>query len=168
MALYAMTANPSTYLLDKRDGKFILYLGEYSSEQGMLLLPRDLDIVNLSLGTTDYKNLSWATESDFPTFRTSGELSDFLTSNEVWFLTFEVEFKDYGSLSTHDDGECHFELLNKSDVVELIKMSTPEEHSSLILSKLLELPNKYLTVNSNGELQVYHTFDQYLNQTQGV
>ncbi|MEP4531487.1 MAG: hypothetical protein ABJ004_00265 [Cyclobacteriaceae bacterium] len=163
-----MTANPSTYLLDERNGKFILYLGEYSSEQGMLLLPRDLEIENLSLGTSDYKNLSWATERDFPTFGTSGELSDFLNSNEVWFLTFEVDFKDYGSLSTHDDEECHFELQNKSDAIELIKKSTPEQHSSLILAKLLELPNKYLTINSNGELQVYHTFDQYLNENQGI
>ena len=163
-----MTTNPSTYLLDQRNSKFILYLGEYSSEQGMSLVPRDLEIANISLGTSDYKNLSWATESDFPTFRTSGELSDFLNSNEVWFLTFEVDFKDYGSLRTHDDGECHFELLNKSDAIELIRKSAPEQHSLLILSKLLELPDKYLTVNSNGELQVYHTFDQYLNENQGI
>ncbi len=134
----------------------------------MSVLPRDLEILNISLGTTDYKNHSWATESDFPTFRTSGELLEFMNSNDVLFLTFEVDFKDYGSLSTHDDGECHFELLNKSDTIELIKKSTPEQHSSLILAKLLELPNKYLTVNSNGELQVYHTFDQYLNENQSI
>lgn len=161
-----MSENPSTYLFDERNSKFLLYLGEYSSEQGMSLLPRDLEIVNISLGTTDYKNLSWATENDFPTFRTSGELLDFLNSKEVWFLTFEVGFKDYGSLKTHDDGECHFELLNRTDVIELIKKSTPEQYSGLILSKLLELPNKYLTVNSNGDLQVYHTFDQYLEENQ--
>ncbi|MEQ8478810.1 hypothetical protein [Fulvivirga sp.] len=161
-----MSSNPGTYLLEERNSKFLLYLGVYSSEQGMSILLRDLEIVNISLGTSDYKNLSWATETEFPTFRTSGELLDFLNSNEVWFLTFEVDFKDYGSLKTHDDGECHFELLNKSDVIELIKKSAPEKYSNLILAKLLELPNKYLTVNSNGELQVYHTFDQYLEENQ--
>ena len=163
-----MDTNPSTYLLDKRNGKFILYLGEYSSEQGMKLLPRNLEIVNILLGTTGYNNLSWATESNFPTFATSGELSDFLNLNEVYFLTFEVDFREYGSLRTHDDGECHFELLNKSDVIDLVKRSAPEQHSDLILAKLLELPNKYLTINPNGELQVYHTFDQYLNENQGI
>jgi hypothetical protein len=163
-----MSATPSTYLLEERNSKFILYLGEYSSEQGMSLVPRDLEIMNISLGTTDYKNLNWATESDFPTFTTSGELLDFLDSNEVLFLTFEVDFKDYGSLRTHDDGECHFELLNKSDVVKLIKKSAPEQYSELILAKLLEFPNKYLTINSKGEIQVYHTFDQYLEKEQGI
>jgi hypothetical protein len=163
-----MRANPSVYLLDQRNSKFVVYLGEFTTQQGMSLLPRDLQIESISLGTTDYKDLGWATEDDLPTFRTSKELLDFISSTDVLFLTFEVHFKDFGAISTHDDGECHFELLNKSDVIKLVTSATPDGHSQLILSKLFELQNKYLALDHTGHLRMYHTFDQYLKDNKDI
>lgn len=153
---------PNLYLFDERGGKFLLLMSEFSAEQGMSVLSRDLEIEEISLGTPYYENFDWATEGDFPPFKTSGELLDFLRSEEIIFLTFELKFKNFGSLRTHDDGECNFELIKKSDVLELVRRTSPNDLSELILSTLLSEQGKYVFVAPDQELKVYDTFDSFL------
>lgn len=109
-----MRAYPTTYLFEQTETYHMLYLGEYSSLEGLRIVPNDLEIEKIELGASNYKNYGWATEKEFPYFKNSGELTEFLErEDEIGLLVFNIAFKNFGSLHTHDDGECHFKLMTK-------------------------------------------------------
>ncbi len=48
--------------------------------------------------------------------------------------------------------------------ISLIKRATPPHHQSLILALLLENEGMYISVDGNGGVSKYHTFDQYIDR----
>jgi len=164
-----MRSYPSTYRLEQTETAYELYLGEYSSLEGLGLLPIDLQIENITLGASNYKRYGWATEKEFPSFNTSGELAEFLErEDEIGLLEFDVTFMNFGKLQTHDDGECHFKFNDKRKLIDAVNNAAPEQFKTVILAELLEHLNKYIIVDQNGKLKQYHTFDQYLEENQSI
>lgn len=106
---------------------------------------------------------------EFPYFKSSGELTEFLErEDEIGLLVFNIAFKNFGSFHTHDDGECHFKFNDKRDLIDAVNNAAPEEFKTIILAGLLEHPNKYIIVDRNGKLKTFHTFDQYLEKNQSL
>ncbi|NMM50891.1 hypothetical protein [Marinigracilibium pacificum] len=164
-----MRTHPTTYLFEQTETGYTLYLGEFSSLEGLGLIPNDLEIEKIELGVSNYKNHGWATEKEFPHFRTSGELAEFLDrEGEIGLLVFDVTFKNFGSLRTHDDGECHFEFRNKKDLIDVVSKAAPKKFLTQILAKILNNPDKYISIDQNGYLKMYHTFDQYIEDNQNI
>ena len=77
-------------------------------------------------------------------------------------INFEIVIKNYGKLSSHDDGECNFELDSKSELISIIKKILPFPHQNKLLDLLLKYQNQYLNIYEAGNIITYSTFDDYL------
>jgi hypothetical protein len=156
---------PSVYLYKETQNGYNLYLGEVSTLEGVSLLPNEIEVELIEAGATNYKKYGWATEKELPKFRTIKEIINFLKDEEdIGLINFEIELVGIGVLRTHDDGECHFILKDKSTAIDLIKSIAPENYKTMILSTLLENSGMYISVDQSGGIRKYYTFDQYLKE----
>ncbi len=158
--------NPSIYLYRETESEFELYLGEFSTLSGLKVINEKLRVQKVSIGASNFKKYGWATENEFPDWKTVKEVKSFFEHQEEFGLVdFEIELTGFGYLSTHDDGECHFRFKQKSDLIDVVKTVTEPINRDLILSGLLNNPNMYIKVEKAGKLRRYHSFDQYLKET---
>lgn len=153
---------PKVYLLKEIDKKYEIYLGEFSTLDGLKLLDKNIKINIEELGATNYKNFGLATESDIPKCNTIGEFSSFVENVDfIDIIHCKIKLFETGSLSTHDDEECHFTLDSKEKTFDLIKNASPIVYQDKILSELINNQNKYIAIDLNGNLKRYFTFDDY-------
>jgi hypothetical protein len=157
--------NPSVYLFRMKEQRFELCLSEYSTLDGLACFDPECEVRISQFGATNYQRHGWATEQEIPELKNVASIISFLkTEEDIGLVEFEAEIKGIGLLSTHDDSECHFEITQKSDLISILKKAAPIEYFHLILSKLLENPNHYLTFDELGQIERYETFDAYLSK----
>ena len=158
--------SPNVYLYREKDKEFELYLGGFSTFDGLNSIDENLKVQLVSIGASNYKEYGWATEMQFPDWETVREVKSFF-KHEVEFglINFEIELEGFGILSTHDDGECHFRCVNKRDVTTIVKAVSDSMYTELIVSELLNNQGMYIEVGKSGQLKKYHSFDQYLKET---
>jgi hypothetical protein len=153
----------SVYLFEELEEGFGLYLGDCSTAEGLSCFHPQTKAQITNFGASDYKGFGWATQDDLPELNTVGDLISFFESEELIDLVdCEVVIHDIGSLSTHDDCECHFKMKEKSQIYAILKIATPSEFTDVIFNKLIENPNCYLTFDEDGKMRRYETFDEYL------
>lgn len=161
--------NPSVYLYRETESEFELYLGEFSTLDGLKAINEKLRVQLVSIGASNYKKYGWATENEFPDWKTVQEVKSFFEQEEEFgLIDFEIELTEFGNLSSHDDGECHFRFREKSSLIEVVKTVTDSINRDLILSGLLNNPDMYIEVEKSGKLSKYHSFDQYLKETKNT
>lgn len=130
---------------------------------GLSLFDGNTEIKIAEFGATKYKNHGWATENEIPALNTVKEAISFLCSEEdIGLIDFTAELLGVGTLSTHDDGECHFVLSSKRQCLRLMKDTIIPEVQDKLINKLLENQNQYFAANNSGEIVQYRTFDEYL------
>ena len=155
--------NPSVYLLSMKEHRFELYLGEYSTLNGLACFDLECETRITKFGATNYQAYGWATEQEIPELKNVASIISFLkTQEDIGLVEFEVEIKGIGLLSTHDDSECHFEKIQKGCLISILKKAAPTEYFDLILSKLLDNLDHYLTFDEFGKMEKHETFDAYL------
>ena len=161
--------NPSVYLYRPLKQSFELYLGEYDTLSGLSALDEHLNVKLLSIGASSYQKYGWATEKEFPQWQTVGEVKAFFKqTGEFGLIEFELDLIDFGTLTTHDDGECRFVFKDRKNLIDLVKKVALPIHSDIIVAGILENPGKYIEVSENGELMIYDNFDQYLKNSPGL
>ena len=161
--------NPSVYLYRETESQFELYLGEFSTLDGLKAINEKLKIKLVSIGASNYKKYGWATENEFPDWKTVQEVKSFFEREEEFgLIDFEIELTEFGNLSTHDDGECHFRFKDKSALIDVVKTVADSINRDLILSGLLNNPDMYIEIEKSGKLNKYHSFDQYLKETKNT
>ncbi|WP_375562031.1 hypothetical protein ACE193_05645 [Bernardetia sp. OM2101] len=154
---------PSLFLYKKIEDKYLFYVLELSTLDGLKLLPQELESDITDFGATEYKQFGWATQNDIPKLSTVKDVVRFLENEqELGLINFEVIIKNYGKLSSHDDGECHFELDSKLELISIFKKILPFPHQNKLLAHLLKYQNQYLKVDEIGNIIHYPTFDDYL------
>ncbi len=158
---------PTVYLFREKEDNYELYLGEYSTAQGLLLFDDNQKLVVLSASGSDLNNNDWITEKNFETSKNAKQLIELLDNNpNINLIDIEIEIEGFGSLSTHDDGECHFQSTNKDRLISLLeKIITKRDFLPLQIT-LLEHPNKYVNYHPSGNMLVYSSFDDYLGSTE--
>ena len=155
--------NPSVYLYKETKKGFELYLGNYSTLDGLLCLNPQDNAQITSFGASSYKEFGWATENEIPELDTIDKIIKFLKSEgEIGLIDFEVNIKNIGTLANHDDSECHFILHEKKQIFTVLKTVAPPENLNLIFNNLLKSPDFYLTFDRSGNTNKYRTFDHYL------
>ena len=158
--------NPSVYLYQASEERHTLYLGEFSTLDGLFLLVEDTCLNVVSFGATDIKGNGWTTEKDLPKLSTVSELRVFLNRHrDLAIVDFEAELVGIGSISTHDDGECHFSFLDKEMCFIVLERATPQQFSKLLAKALTSNPGSYVTCDIEGRIAKYPNFDQYLAAT---
>jgi len=120
---------------------------------------------NPEFGATQYKKHGWATEKEIPSLNTVGEAISFITSEEdIGLIDFVVELVGFGTLSTHDDGECHFVMSSKEQCLRLMKATILQENRDKLINKLFGNPDQYFAATSSGVIVQYRTFKEYLTK----
>ena len=161
--------NPTVYLYKEKENEFELYLGEFSILDGLKAINEKLKVKLVSIGASNYKKYGWATENEFPDWKTVQEVKSFFEQeDEFGLIDFEIELIGYGNLSTHDDGECHFKFKHKRDLIDVVKTLSDSEHIELIVSGLLNNPDMYIEIEKSGKMNKYHSFGQYLKETKNT
>jgi len=161
--------NLSLFLYREQQGQFELHLSEFSTLDGLKAIDEDLNVKLIGVGASGYKNYGWATEKEFPNWNTVKEIKSFFElDEEIGLIDFEVEFLGYGRLSTHDDGECNFRFRNKGDLINVLKKVVPPAKQDVVISALLNNPDKYIKLDKSGNLNKYHTFDQYVKESKST
>ncbi len=155
--------HPKVYLLAEKDNKYEIYFGEFSTLDGIKLLNKNLKIKFEEFGATNYKKIGFATENDIPKLESIEELINFLENEDyIDIINCKIEIVGIGKLSTHDDGECCFTLDSKEMTFDLIKKTAPIVYQDKILSELINNQNKYIIIDSNGNVERYFTFKDYI------
>ncbi len=161
--------NPAVYLYKQKENEFELYLGEFSTLNGLNSIDENLEVRLVSIGASNYRKYGWATENEFPKWKTVQEVKSFFEKeDEFGLIDFEIELNGYGNLSTHDDGECHFRFKEKRDLINVVKTVSDSMNRELIISGLLSNPEMYINIGKSGQLNKYHSFDQYLKETKNT
>lgn len=131
------------------------------------MINENLKVKLVSIGATNFKNFGWATKKEFPNWKTVQEvLLFFEKEGEFGLIDFEIDLIDFGNLSTHDDGECHFIFKEKKDLIDVVKTAADSINQKLIVSGLINNPGMYIEIDKSGKLNKYHSFDQYLKETE--
>jgi len=161
--------NPTVYLYREKGNEFELYLGEFSTFNALNSIDENLKVRLVSIGASNYKKYGWATEKEFPNWKTVQEVKSFFEQeDEFGLIDFEIELNEFGNLSTHDDGECHFRFKEKRDLINVVKTVSESMNGELIVSGLLSNPEMYIKIRKSVQLNKYHSFDQYLKETKNT
>ncbi len=149
-------------LLCKAAEEIGLYLGEWSTLQGLLLIEGN-PVVRSVVAHPEEDWDEWARISEC---RDLAELIAFLrnASDRHWggLIDFEVDLQDFGSLSTHDDGECHFSVRSEASAKALVQKANPQ-WTEAIWQSLRENSGAYLSCNDAGKIEVFADFDAYIS-----
>jgi len=153
-----MDTHPSVFLVRETDedpDRHLLYLGEFSTLDGLRLLEPSTRITTFELHQS-------SEPVPVPAVHDVAAAIAFLQAEEhIDMVDFNATLEGVGSLSTHDDGECHFRVRSLDQVRELIEKSAPEKYAESLMAGLLAKPNHYLTL-TDGEITSFASFDAYL------
>jgi hypothetical protein len=157
---------PSVYLYKEGLNEVELYLGEFSTIQGLSLFNPDTGFELSNFGATCYKDLGWATVNDMPSFKTVGDIVTFLKcEDDIGIVEFESVISGVGSFNTHDDGECHFKLKSKHLALSILRKVVPDKERDVLINYLLNNQNFYITCDDFGGLNKFGSFDDYLGKS---
>ena len=161
--------NPTIYLYREKENEFELYLGEFSTLDGLKSINEKLKIQLVNIGASNYKKYGWATEKEFPDWKTVKEVKLFFEQEgEFGLINFEIELIGFGNLSTHDDGECHFRFKKKSDLIDVVKNVAYPINRERTVAELLNNPGVYIEIEKSGVMNKYHSFNQYLKEIKNI
>ncbi|WP_128786611.1 hypothetical protein [Photobacterium chitinilyticum] len=156
---------PSVYLYNETNDEVELYLGEFSTIQGLVLFDLESEFRLISFGATCYKNFDWVTEKELPEFSSIREIVSFLKKeSDISIVDFESELPGLGSFSTHDDGECHFKLKSKHSALSILQQVAPEKYRDMLINQLLNNQKFYITCDNSGNVRKFGCFDDYLSK----
>lgn len=159
---------PSVYLFKEKVDNYELFLGEYSTAQGLLLFDDNQKLFVLSASGSDLKNNNnWITEKNFENAKNAKQLIELLYNNpSINLIDIEIKIEGFGSLCTHDDGECHFLSTNKDRLMSLLEKIITKRDFLPLQFTLLEHSNKYVNYHSSGNIILFSSFDEYLGSTE--
>jgi len=157
---------PSVYLFKEKEENYELYLGEYCTIQGLLLFDDNQKVLVLSANGSNLDNNDWITQKHFENVKNAKQLIELLDNPSINLIDIEIEIVGFGSLRTHDDGECHFQSTNKVRLISLLeKIITKRDYLPLRIT-LLEHPNEYVSYHPSGNMVLYSSFDDFHNSTE--
>ncbi|SDU02092.1 hypothetical protein [Halopseudomonas salegens] len=156
---------PAVYRYQETNRGFELYLGEYSTLDGLSVFDESAELSIISLGATRYRKYGWATEKELPPVDSVGSLIELLEAEgDIGIVECDVFLPEYGTLSTHDDRECHYVMTSKRQCISVLNTVLPREHSNMLVYALLGSQGLYLSCSEAGNVTKYRSFDEYLSK----
>lgn len=148
---------PSVYLYDFRDGKHCLYLGDYTTSEGLRLVPVDSQI--------RVRHIYADTIPELPD-HLSGPQSIDTTVGCIdaihSIVDFECAINAGTTLSSHDDCECHFQFVDRDSCEDVLRCAVSPTVADTLWNALLTNRGKYVTIDDRLVVGSYDTFDDYL------
>ncbi len=157
--------NPSVYLYREAENVVELYLGEYSTLNGLSLFDDDSIFELKSFGATCYQKFGWATEENLPKFENVKGIISFLRlEGDIGIVEFEASLPSFGEFGSHDDNECHFSLNSKHFCMNILKRVVPSQHRDKLINQLVNNQGWYITCSELGAISKFGSFDEYLSK----
>ena len=156
--------SPKVARYNKESYYYSLYFGECSTLAGLSFVNSNLTIKILSFGASSDNITGWINELDIPKIERREDLVSFLNNDDfISLVDCEIELYGLGTLSSHDDGECHFRLNKIHDVRNIITQAFCDSNYQLAVKNLFENAGKYIIDSSTNKPILFQTFDEYLN-----
>ena len=155
--------NPKVARYNKESYCYSLYFGECSTLAGLSFVNFNLAIKVLSLDASSDNITGWKDELDIQKIDTREDLVSYLNNdNDLSLVDFEIELDGLGTLSSHDDSECHFRLNEIHDVKDIITQAFCDSNYQLAIKNLFENAGKYIIDSSTNTPILFQTFDEYI------
>ena len=72
-------------------------------------------------------------ETDLPPLSTVGEVAALVADEDIGLIELEVEIAGWGTMSSHDDAECAFTILARSDLMAILaRVIAPEQLGKMV------------------------------------
>ena len=111
------------------------------------------------------RKLGWATAADIPPVPDVGALRALLDAElSMWLINLELQIEGFGSLSSHDDSECHFSAPSRGPLLALLNRLAAPAHTGRIAAASLAGPGRYIACSPDGEIPRYSSFDDWLER----
>ncbi len=158
-----MSTFANLFLLRETEDGAELYLGDFTTAQGLALIPEQTPIEVTAFGATLMRDHSWATAEHLPPLETAGELAAFLNEDDdIGLVDFEARLLGIGTMSSHDDGECTYKLESAKLVASIVQGAADPRFYGKLLQVLRSHPGQYVSCGDEGEIDRFATFDDYL------
>ena len=149
---------PSVYLYDFRDEEHCLYLGDYTTAEGLRLMPPDSELRVRHIHTDDSVELP-----DHLAVPLSIDTIVHFIEATPSVVDFECAINEETTLSTHDDGEYHFRFANWEACEKTVRCSAAPAIAEVLWETLLANHSKYVTIDDQLVTSKFDTFDDYLS-----
>jgi hypothetical protein len=148
---------PSVYLYEIRDGKHCLYLGDYSTSEGLGLLSPNSQVRMQHL----WGKKVFVLPDQLASPQSLASIARFVDATES-IVDFECLIDSEVVFSTHDDSECHFEFLDRQGCEGVLRRSVGANLAEVLWNALLAHCGRYVTIRDDRTIIVYETFYDYL------
>jgi hypothetical protein len=148
---------PSVYLYDLRDGKHCLYLGDYTTSEGLRLVPTDSQILIRHI----YADNTPVLPDHLVGPQSVDAIGRFVGACHS-IVDFECSINSAATLSTHDDCECHFQFPDQDTCEMALRRAVPPRMTDTLWGAMLANRGRYVTINDYLNVATYSTFDDYL------
>ncbi|MFS4416611.1 hypothetical protein [Maribacter sp. 2307ULW6-5] len=156
------------YLYRPTERGIELYVNGMATLEGLLVW-RPWDTIKItSAAATGYRHYGFATEREFPELKSVEALIHFLEEHDdIWLIDLAIEIVGRGTLTTHDDGECHFTLKHKKDAMAVLKKVTPQRETDRIVGTVVKYPGTYVSLDAKRRMRTFASFSDYLAADDG-
>lgn len=151
---------PSSFLLDKRNGEYILFFGGLCTCAGLKLFPPNAIVSKVRI-CADQAGSKLEPREDLKV----SDLISYLTLKCIGLYDFSCIVDHSCKFSTHDDSECHFESNSIASIRSIFDQATPPVCNSELWRTLEANPNCYVVVDDEYQLKIYSTFDALVDST---
>ncbi len=148
---------PSVYLYDFRDGKHVLYLGDYTTSEGLGLAPPNSEVRIRHIYADSVPVLPDHLAGP-QSVETTLQFVDAVHS----MVDFECSINNGITLSSHDDSECHFQFPDQISCEKALRCALPLRMADTLWGELLANRGRYVTIDTRLVVTAYNTFDDYL------
>ena len=159
-----MTDSAPTVFSIRKDGeKTKLYLGEYTTRQGLQLFDQELKIKVDSVFAETRSDENNEQQEALRQTKTVGQAVDVL-AEDWWPYDFSCSIDDSILFSSHDDGECTAIVPSNSVAKELVLRSVSSEIGEAVWAQCAANFGCYVAASKDGAegLSVFKDFDSYL------
>ena len=157
---------PSVFSFSIAAGNYKLYVGEFSTIEGLSLFASDAPVQILEFQSggpateeNDTENLVWLQQS---IKNIQSAVTYFHDNPSIDLVDFAARIGEKVILSTHDDGECSFALDSIETAIDLMKRSPVLKDEPKLIQILLDNPSRYVSVGTNGKFVIFEDFDSYV------
>jgi hypothetical protein len=145
------------YLYEIRGGKHCLYLGGYTTSEGLRLVSPNSQVLIQHLWAENVRLLPEQLVGP----QSLESIARFVDTTQS-IVDFECLIDSETSFSTHDDCECHFEFLDRRGCEGVLCRAEGPALAGVLWEALLANCRRYVKIDSDGVINFYDSFDHYL------
>lgn len=155
---------PSIYHFSKKESEYHLYLGEYSTVDALSKFDDASSVQITGFEATHFDENGYTSLEKLPALKSVESVIAYLNGMEETFtlINFTALIGEFGTISTHDDGECHLTTDTEKSCFDLVRKVAPLDCADALINALKAKPDIYLRSDKTGGIQTFESFEDYI------